>query len=760
MSSVNIDAPGAYPITPLNEEPVQQKQHNKLHKREDPRGWDSNAEQETYPSSHNLTGGPGIHAEESSLGHGAYPTTSSTTSSYQNPSQQTLFSKQEPHSVDNDAHSSGRHFNNSGIYVDDSSLSRGSENSKPGVMTGAVSRVSNQVGTYTQNNNYTYDKQSVSPPTYGETTGEYDNTKSAATATSGVASTHNTSDSANRDSNVDATTISSTNADNNHNNVQSGLGRQSNVEHKEPYWGDIPFGAGVYNGVTGHGSDELTSHERRTHDQDSNSATNIGIHNGVIGHGSNESTSHHRSIRDQNTTTSTGVYNGVTGHGSNADTAAASKFNHGDEQRRESHFKEGLAGASATAAGGYAAHEYANKHTDKVNTKHEQPKESGESKLHALLHPHSHKDKKAEHKHEEVKSTSGVTKHEKKEQALPHRAFAAAPDENQTERQKLERQPQNTSHENKAKEDSNLGYYGAAAATAGAGAYGAHKYANRDSSKEHSSVPENKQAPLGTSHSITHEPVRDNAPLVGGNVMSHTANREKPRHEQYNTLSDGTPSGIASSGTKYSHDSTNSRAPHKAQYSTLTDGVPSGIAADRTQDEGRVSSDSSHGGQYNILSSGTPSGINMENVHHPHGSSPTTAGSGTSFSDKYHQQKQSTFLSNSPHSPSHTGEKASGASSGAQPSGLGRSQYEIKDAANQGQALRDFEKSAKAAALRSNQENEQGSGTKQTVKKENLDLAGGAQNKTLIGHVVSGRKVTHRCTKCGEENDITEHLRG
>ncbi|KAI0598229.1 hypothetical protein F4775DRAFT_187156 [Biscogniauxia sp. FL1348] len=37
--------------------------------------------------------------------------------------------------------------------------------------------------------------------------------------------------------------------------VRNGRDRSS-VSRKDPYWGDVPFGTGVYNGVSGHGSDE------------------------------------------------------------------------------------------------------------------------------------------------------------------------------------------------------------------------------------------------------------------------------------------------------------------------------------------------------------------------------------------------------------------------------------------------------------------------------------------------------------------------
>jgi hypothetical protein len=232
--------------------------------------------------------------------------------------------------------------------------------------------------------------------------------------------------------------------------------------------------------------------------------------------------------------------------------------------------------------------------------------------------------------------------------------------------------------------------------------------------------------------------------------MSQTTDRKQPGHQQYNTLSDGTLSGIAGSGTKHSHDNTSSSPSHKTQFNDLSERVSTGTATNSKQDERRTSSDSSHGGQYNVLSSGTPSGINLENVHHSHRSSSPTAVT-------HQQQKQSTFLSNASPSSSRPSGTAAGASSDAH--NCGRSQYDKKESANQGQALRDFEMTAQAAALSNPKETGQGSATKQSGGKVNPDFASGAGNEMSTGSSGPGRKVTHRCTKCGEENDITEYLK-
>ncbi|KAH8197217.1 hypothetical protein TruAng_008634 [Truncatella angustata] len=85
-----------------------------------------------------------------------------------------------------------------------------------------------------------------------------------------------------------------------HNKVGNG-GVKSEITSEEPYWGDLPQGAGVYNGVTGHGSGENTSGQHRavprTGDAseasrigksgESRAPQSIGVHNAFAGYGSN-----------------------------------------------------------------------------------------------------------------------------------------------------------------------------------------------------------------------------------------------------------------------------------------------------------------------------------------------------------------------------------------------------------------------------------------------------------------------------------------
>ncbi|KAI0132985.1 hypothetical protein BJ170DRAFT_268211 [Xylariales sp. AK1849] len=86
-----------------------------------------------------------------------------------------------------------------------------------------------------------------------------------------------------------------------HNRVHNGKDR-STVDNEEPYWGNLPQGAGTYNTVTGHGSGEDTSGQHRTVPRSSESLTSPTTGN-----------------VSSNIPQGSGVYNTVTGHGSNRD---------------------------------------------------------------------------------------------------------------------------------------------------------------------------------------------------------------------------------------------------------------------------------------------------------------------------------------------------------------------------------------------------------------------------------------------------------
>ncbi|RYC58661.1 hypothetical protein CHU98_g7558 [Xylaria longipes] len=737
------------------------------------------------------------------------------TLSHENPTQQAQFNEATPRSLGNDARSGG-HLSGDSL----SSRERGSD--KPGFMTGAYSRVGNRASGSAQNANYTYDDIASQSP-YGE------DTRPANAATNLAAKTP--TDTPAETTAIDSINKTSANSyGNDHNKIQSGLRGSANTGHNEPYWGDIPFGAGVYNGVTGHGSNEPVAHQRSLYDQ-YDTAPKSGIYNGVTGHGSKRSTSPGSSKYDEGTTSDDLSHRQrafpLANNGST--TTATTKPNDADEHKRNSRFTEGLAGAGATAAGGYAAHEHSNRDHDRreramdEKLTGENSNKLGQSKPDALSQPRN------------PKGDEVVNKYEGKEQALPHRPFVAAPTQNYTQEKTLDRRHLGTENENKhqKKEDYDFAKYGAVAAFAGAGAYGADKYANRDSTKQHSSVPENSVSqstgrepirsdaqPLNTktdnqykqkeesnlgkygaaaaaagagaygadkyvhrnstkqhssvpeteaSQGAAREPIRSSAQPLDTKTDNHNkqkedsnlgkygaataaagagaygankyANRDSTKEQSslpetaasqttahsstrgdaqpagdnsraqphYNSLLDGTPSGIASTGVHRPENSSRSGASQSERYS-----VPSeGDTAAETQSTARSSTDSSHGGKYNVLASGTPSGINLEQVR----------------AEKQHRREQqqpaSTFLSNAPPSSLPSQTSAAGTREPA------------------------------AAVLG----NSAGYPAKQAVNERPEQLSS-ARNDISTGAAFSPtRNVTHRCTKCGEENDISQYFK-
>lgn len=626
-STIDIDAPGAYPVTPLNEEPTQQTQQpirNKLHK--NPRGFNDSTERDVqrdvqrdaHPSGHNFAGS-GIYVDEASLAPGANP----IQSSHQNPFQQTQFNNNETPrtlgNLGNDTRAADHHLGGSSVHSDESLSARETSTSKPGIMTGAYSRVGTRDESGAPADNYTYNKQSASPQQLNpfnqrsqlpQQSGDAQLTSKAANAFTPVNSPAVTTP---QGPSHDTTTNDPMHGSN---KAQSGLREDSNAQHSAPYWGDIPFGTGIYNGVTGHGSKEPTTHQRSLHEQYDTSA-NTGVYNGVTGHGSKESTnsplsqhlgrddvtedSHRQRVfpligtahatttsrSNENAQSSGDRSEAVVGDnlGINRDTTSASKFDDANRHENNSHFKELLAGAgAATAAGGYAAHKHSQNEgkdeTSGLPTLREKPEE--------MLRQNNTTTARAQQPdHFRDAQTVDTNTNTFGDRNLTHRQFAAAPvgnqrvAEGQTASENYPARTTASSTQNRDKEDkSNLGYYGAAgAAAAGVGAFGMHEYNDsRDGNKNYQTSASRVQPELEQSH---------------GRQQAGTAEREKP---QYDTLSNGTPSGI-SAGTHHQHP----QPQHQEQQQ-------------QQQESQRLSSDSSNGGQYNVLSSGTPSGINLEHV--------------------------------------------------------------------------------------------------------------------------------------------------
>ncbi|KAI1813190.1 hypothetical protein GGS20DRAFT_494516 [Poronia punctata] len=464
-------------------------------------------------------------------------------------------------------------------------------------------------------------------------------------------------------------------------------------EHNSPYWGDIPFGAGVYNGVTGHGSNESTSQQTSLRDR-YDTASNTGIYNGVTGHGSSESSRDQKSLRGQDDATSNiGVYHGVTGSGSkestgqrlsshNEDTLGRDAFNntasdhrvfplsgeqesststgrHNDDDKydtskRGSHFKEELTTAGFAAAGAKAAMGHSNK-DESYKTKDET-------------------DKYAREKHSQQASES---KH--------HQSFLPVASQK-------------------------------------------NKYDDEETTM-------NKQDAFTSSEekSLPYRP-RD----TSGTDASSANKREGGDHTQRNALLGGTAAGTALSGAAASRshgdDGRNKRdeSGSTPQYNTLSDGTPSGVSTSQKSDShqqgsrGHNSTDSSSSGQYNVLSSGTPSGINMENYQHHH------------QEQKQQQQQQQ----QQQYDPTRNQEQSEGYNQARSTQAhQQRSAYDMKDAANEGQAIAEFEMKAQMAAMADMQKAKQEAQEKHGKNaKVNPDFAGGQGNEMSMGGEDGGRQ--------------------
>ncbi|KAI1198117.1 hypothetical protein F5X97DRAFT_300490 [Nemania serpens] len=590
-SLTDVTAPGAYPTTPQAEEPASQTQSGETHQREYPYGRGGGLEQEMHPSGHNFAGS-GIYVDDSSLSHGADDTTSS---SYRNPFQQTSRIQEIPRSLGTDAQPSGHQF--SADYADDSSLTRAGESDSSGLMTGAYSRVGTRDSSFAPIGNYTHDKTSPSDSTHDST---HDVNSRLHADTGRVGGTVKNTDFTSPTSPTGMTT----DGDAEH---RSDSRRQSNAKH-EPYWGDIPFGTGVYNGVTGHGSKEPVAHQGSLHDE-YGTAGDRGVYNGVTGHGSKESKTTTPAISDARSrdTTTTNVRESsqqrkfplVGGAGSTTATTtsdSSTKHGHGSEKASGSHAKEVLAGAGATGAAGYAAHEFfgRDRGTDGTLASEKSVSEQG-GLAGAQAQHHGRKDR-------------GVASIGEGKRGLADSTVAAAPVARQADYQTSERHADNrTANEKNQHEHSRLGYLGAAAAMGGvgAGAYGAHEYAARDTAQENESARGGSEVLMAAPSSTTRELAQRDTQLMNDDALgsNHKLERQQPRSNMLSGSDHKQTDNLYPSGS--SHDKTQSN----------NGGRSHAMPGDDRATAGNVIADPTYGGRYNVLSSGTPSGIDLDQSH-------------------------------------------------------------------------------------------------------------------------------------------------
>ncbi|KAI1658337.1 hypothetical protein F4813DRAFT_356501 [Daldinia decipiens] len=840
--------PGSFPtddVIPTQDSSLtSSSSHNKLHKRDDPRGW---SEEEKAAWGHQHT--------DSGVGL-TDPTLSSN-----------------PHTLDRASdgafHSNNTTLQNNGVAPSTvASTTTRSPNyqgneGKPGVMTGAYGHNNVDSG-----NNY-YPK-----PTTEDTSSQNQTNARGVDAVGsapGIAT-------ATKSGNAEREQIPE-----DRNTIQNGLRQTSNVEHDDPYWGNIPHGTGVYNTVTGHGSSEtatdgslhsqgLLSHEQQrafplqtsnnaAHDEtgqrngsrfkESLGESTTGAAAGLTTYELAERRRDHQHEDDLKEPTSRKHHE--------ADTKKESKFgslfhrDHKAEKETKSEklnepvpskddrpLRERDAGvALAAATGAYGAKNQADKHDNKAR---ESEHDVADNKANALY----------QHPNEKINSkdpfiAAGYTKTGNQGSTkITNNAYP--PSEDVTTRGNP--YSSQTTEKPNERNDSKLGY-GLAAAGVGAGAgYAAHEHANRDSEKN--KVHPNQQAfhdsttaskaitqPLDAGYTIgkpqlavfpgtgkTTAPYENTQGLSQSGSSASRSLDDSSRHGEYNVLQGGPPSGanvgdhhygdkknvIASSSPNATRDAVtndNHTGAKAAAAGAGAGAAGAGAAAHYTGKRnsnstsntssapyevsganGRAPTDSTHGSTYKASPTHTPSGTNADdgqqyNKHNAATPSPTSATRGT-VDDNNHSRAKA----------------ATGAAGviGAVATAKHHSQRNTNDpTAVPSTTTRDHQSSTTSSSNRASSDSSHGgqynvlpSGTPSGIniserddlsRKSLDDTASKTKTPATAAHPtatsaipaskkdVAGTsagvpaglnpadKVLHRCRKCGEENDITGYFR-
>ncbi|KAI1800542.1 hypothetical protein F4811DRAFT_27196 [Daldinia bambusicola] len=482
------------------------------------------------------------------------------------------------------------------------------------------------------------------------------------------------------------------------NTIRNGLRQTSNVEHQDPYWGDAPRGTGIYNTVTGHGSPETaTEGSIQKHDPSLSHGQQrafplVPPNNTSRDEATNPSGSRFKEGLDESTTGAaagltaselTGtrrdhhhkddVREPVSHKPHEADAKKESRIgglfhrDHKDEKDIKSESKrepvpskdsrpltERDAGvALAAATGAYGAKDHAHKHDKKAgDLEHGVP----DDKANALY----------QHPNEKIDSddpfvAAGYAGPGSKDNRRITNSYTPSEDVSTRDHPFTSQVTENPNERN----DSKLGY-GLAAAGVGAGAgYAAHEHAHRDSEKNkmHPHQQTFHDSTTEFSHPTTHPseeayvigepqlavlPERGviGAPSEREQSLPHTSsssNRsldDRSRHGEYNVLSDGTPSGInigdhygdkknvVGSSPSTTHDASARDNHTGAKAAAAGAGVAgAGTAARYTGKRhsnassrvsggsGPASTDLSNGKPYKTLPTGTPSGVNVDNSH-------------------------------------------------------------------------------------------------------------------------------------------------
>ncbi|KAI0150413.1 hypothetical protein GGR57DRAFT_472709 [Xylariaceae sp. FL1272] len=580
MSAENtVDAPGAFPTTPVAEEPLrQQTTHNKLHKREDPRTTGGMDESLESSRGHYHTGAGGA------VGNAPTQPQDSQSSNY-------IYNNEGPTATDG----TNTRSNPSEATSNDFNTTSSSTEDEPahGIVRNGLKEKST-VG-------------SENPPYWG-------NIPSGGTHNSVIGHGSNEDEGHMHER---------TTAHENFGRAVPSHHRQFPlVDHSQD---NVPSG-GVYNTVTGHGSAEdsqgpttrdLPDRSRNTSTLDDRSKYSE-VPNQPLQRDENTTDSHHG--RDA----------GMALAGATTAYAAHERSNKHEEHAAE---HEQPVEKKESKIAGLFHRDHEDKQSKPKKVEDEQPKEKKESKIAALFHHSSSGKEEPEAKKAEEKKFEPTATHVDDQKHRHQReALAAAP--------ATRHYTQEPGKVQDTGDKPNDHHYGAAAAATGAGlgaGYGAHRYANRDeqaaapvthySTQEPGKVQESEYKPhdnhngaaaaatgagLGAAYgahryadrdvhenenaAATEEPTSSFVPTssVSASSLGHN---HAPVGSQYDTLRDGVPSGVSSEDNYNRNDRQHGAAavpglgqsqkhtPAESQYDTLKDGTPSGVASEDTPND-------------------------------------------------------------------------------------------------------------------------------------------------------------------------------
>ncbi|KAH8174735.1 hypothetical protein LIA77_06154 [Sarocladium implicatum] len=563
---------------------------------------------------------------------------------------------------------------------------------------------------------------------------------------------------------VDNTARTKTEDDNvPHNVVRTGK-QGSTLDHADPYWGNLPQGQGTYNTVAGHGSSSDEARRHHSGDDTSGQRTFPLVTDRTRQHHQDPA---ERRFEDQQETQH-------------------------KESQKDSHWKEGTAGAAGAGAAGTAAYLATRDHDERTKNEPEETAEEKEKKksggLFGIFHRDHKGDKHKEDKHkEDTKLTKEDKKHTREEKAAPiaaagfasrddkhhdeqtykqlegdnHRsakdpavaaaatAYATHAHDGNTSSQRedpiargnddsynrladgtpsgvrtggpepaITREPVTSAATDDHKDSNrNAAVYGTAgtAAALGAGGYAAHELRkDRD---------EKRDEPLSRDTTTT-TTTRDEAPRSGGwftSPVTNTSQTTDPVQSQRDTFTQEDSSRRANpavaaapvvAASSLSRDPAADTYPSAATTTTTANTSTSASQPAMREPSTEIprTTATANEGKYNTLSSGTPSGINV---------------GGT---DKPATTSAATTLPTVQDEKSNRGAMAT-AGIAATAAGAGGAYYATRD---------DEQKKPEE---------------EKPLQKETKTTT----SSVLPGSVGGQEKVTHKCVKCGEENDVT-HL--